>query len=113
MHIAHQEDTLREAAHQFVERRAAAGGATRERTLEAVEHALLVAVGLQAADEPGARVAEALVVEIDWILRREHAADAEGARLLQECEHRHLRGRRRRRRKIAENFVHVEDGAER
>ena len=44
--------------------------------LEPVEHARLVALGLQPAEEPRPRVGEALVVEVDRILRGEHDARA-------------------------------------
>ncbi len=37
---------------------------------ESVEHARLVALGLQAAEEPGAGIGQRLVVEVDRILRR-------------------------------------------
>ena len=46
-----------------------------QRAFEPFEHAHLVALGLQAADEPGARVRKPLVVEIHGILRGEHAAE--------------------------------------
>ena len=78
-----------------------------------VDDALAVALRLQAADEPGAGVRQALVVEVDRVLRREHHAEAEGARLLHERQHRQLRGRHRRRREVAEDLVHVEDRAQR
>ena len=73
----------------------------------------LVALRLQAADEPGAGVRQALVVEVDRVLGREHDAEAEGARLLHERQHRQLRGRHRRRREVAEDLVHVEERAQR
>ena len=56
-------------------------------------HARLVALGLQAADKPGAGVRQSLVVEIDRVLRRQHDAEAERARLLQQREQRMLRRR--------------------
>ena len=40
---------------------------------EPVEHPRLVALGLQPAEEPGAGVRQALVIEVDRILRRQHA----------------------------------------
>ena len=56
--------------------------------------------------------AEALVVEIDRVLRRQHHADAERARLLEQRQQRRLRRRVRDRRKVAEDLVHVEDRAQ-
>ncbi len=60
--------------------------------LEAVEQPLLVAVGLQAPDQPGAGVREALVVEVDRVLRGQHDAEPEGARLLEQRQQRRFDG---------------------
>ena len=89
VHVVHQEHAVAERAEHApdrlpVEARAAAG----RRALESVEHAHLVALGLQPPDEPRAGVRERLVVEIDRVLRGEHHPDAERARLLEQREHR-------------------------
>ena len=55
---------------------------------------------------------EALVVEIDRVLRREHAPHTERTRLLQERQHRRLCGRVRDGREEAEHLVHVEQRAQ-
>ena len=72
-----------------------------------------VLLGLQLAHQPHAHVGEALVVEVDGVLRREHDADALRARLLQQREQRPL-GRRvgRMRREVAEDLVHVDERAQ-
>ena len=62
------------------------------RPLEAIEHAGLVAVGLQAAQPPGADVRQALVVEIHRILGREHDAESDGAALLEQRQQRSFDG---------------------
>ena len=58
--------------------------------LETVEHARLVALGLQLAEKPGAGVRQRLVVEIDRVLRREHDADAKRACLFEQRQQRQL-----------------------
>ena len=55
---------------------------------------------------------EALVVEVDRILRRQHDAEAVRARLLEQRQHRRLRRRVRGRREVAEDLVHVEQRAQ-
>jgi hypothetical protein len=88
------------------------GAGLRGRALEAVDEAHFVALGLQAADEPGAAVGEAFVVEVDGVLRGQDDADAEGAGLLEEREQRELRGGIRGGREVAEDLVHIDEGAE-
>ena len=83
MHVAQQEEARREAAEQSDQLAAVEAGAGRG-ALEAVEQTLAVALGLQAAEEPGADVAEALVVEVHRVLGREHDPEPEGARLLEQ-----------------------------
>ena len=102
---------------RFVERRQHAVGLgaierRRCRPFEAVEHARLVALGLQPAEEPGAGVGEPLVVEVDRVLRRQHDAEAERAPLLEQRQQRRLRRRIRDRREVAEDLVHVDDRAQ-
>ena len=64
-------------------------------------------------DHPGAHVGEALVVEVDGVLRREHDAHALRARLLEQRQQRPLRRRVRRvRREVAEDLVHVDERAQ-
>ena len=75
-----------------------------------LEHAVLVALGLQPAQEPGAGVGQPLVVEVDRVLRRQHDPQAEGPRLLEQGQHRHLRRRVGRGGEVAEDLVHVEHG---
>ncbi len=111
VHVAHQERALRQVRHRRFELRLvhATGRIAAE---QAFDHARLVALRLQAADEPGAGVAQALVVEVDGILRRQHDAEAERARLLHQRQHRQLGRRHRARREEAEHFIHVEDRAQ-
>ncbi len=111
MHVPHQERALRQARHRGFELRLV--HATRRIAAEqAFDHARLVALRLQAADEPGAGVAQALVVEVDGILRRQHDAEPEGAGLLHQRQHRCLRRRHGARREKAEHLVHVEERAQ-
>ena len=51
---------------------------------DAVNHAFAVGVGLQSAQAPDAGVAEGSIVEVHWVLRGDHNADAEGARLFRQ-----------------------------
>ncbi|OQA37873.1 MAG: hypothetical protein BWY52_03324 [Chloroflexi bacterium ADurb.Bin325] len=83
-----------------------------QRALQPVEQPLFVAIGLQLADEPGPGVGQPLVIEIDRVLRRQHDAQAECARLLEQGEHRALAGRVGRGREEAEHLVHVEQAAQ-
>ena len=85
----------------------------RGRTLQAVEHAGLVAGRLQTAEKPGAGVRQSLVVEVDRILGGEHDAQTVGAGLLEEREDRRLARRVGGRRQVAEDLVHQKQRLER
>ena len=61
-----------------------------------VEQSGLVALGLQAADHPGAGVRHRLVVEVDRVLRRQHHPDPERPGLLHQRHDRLLRRRHSR-----------------
>ncbi len=104
-----QELALLEAADRRVERGDvdAAGGRA-----QALEHALLVPLGLEPADEPAAGVRHRLVVEVDRVLRRDHHPDPERAGLLHQRQDRLLRGRHRRRRGEAHHLVEVDEAAQ-
>ena len=88
MHVVHEEDAIAEAREKFFHVATAelrvlrAGGA-----FESVEHAGFVALGLQAAEPPGADVRERLVVEVHRILRGQQDAESEGAGLLEQDHH--------------------------
>ena len=110
MHVVHQEHALLERRQRLVQ--CAAVEAARD-SLQAVEHAALVALGLQLAEKPGAGVRQRLVVQVDRVLRRQHDADAEGARLLEQRQERQLGRRVGDRRQVAEHFVHVQERAQR
>ena len=114
VHAVHQEPALFEPREHPVE------PAAVERTarglcgsFESVEDAGLVAGGLQPAEEPEARVGEALVVEIDGVLRGQHHAEAVGAGLFHEREDRRLARRVGGGRQVAEYLVHQEQGPQR
>jgi len=87
VHVVHQEDALAQAGEDALRARAVEALAGR-RSFETVEQPGLVALGLQAADEPAAGVREPLVVEVHRVLSGEHDAEPVGARLLQQREHR-------------------------
>ena len=94
-----------EEKHALVERRQQAirlGAIHRSsrRALETVEHACLIPLGLEPSQEPRPRIGEALVVEVDRILRGEHDPKAERAPLLEERHQRGLRRRIRDRREV-------------
>ena len=109
MHVVQQEDPL------LRRRRAAASTAfgSRPAPCRPSREPLAVLLRLQRPHHPGAHVGEALVVEVHGVLRGEHHAHALGARLLQQGEQRPL-GRRvgRVRREVAEDLVHVDEGAQ-
>ena len=86
-------------------------GAARGRA-KALEHARLVVLGLQPADEPRAGVRHRLVVEVDRVLGREHEAEPERAALLEDRQDRLLRRRRGGRRHVAGDLVHVRERAQ-
>ncbi|MCA1651547.1 MAG: hypothetical protein LC753_15160 [Acidobacteria bacterium] len=110
MDVVQQEHPLAERGQQTV--RFAAIQAVSCGPLQSVEHALLVPVSLQTAQEPGAGVRQTLVVEVDRILRREQNSEPECPSLFQEGEQRRLRRRVRDRRKVTRDFVHVNDRAQ-
>ena len=66
-----------------------------------------VALGLQAAEEPGARVREAFVVQVDWVLCDQHHAHAEGTSLF------HHRQQRTLGRRLGRGWEEAEDLVER
>ncbi len=113
VHVVHHEDALPQRREDPVHLRAVEGVPRGgRRPLQALEHPVLVALGLQPADEPRPGVGEPLVVEVHRVLRRQHDAQAVGARLLEQGEHRQLRRRVGGRGEVAEDLVHVEDGAQ-
>jgi hypothetical protein len=107
VHVVQQEHAFAQGRQRLV------GGLAIEssgrRPLEPVEHACLVAIRLQAAQEPGPGVAQALVVEVHGVLRREDDPDAEGPRLFQQRQERRFRRRCGDGREIAGDLVHVDD----
>ena len=109
VHIAHQKHALRQRRHHFIERTAIKSRCAANRAFKTIEHAHLVAFGLQAADQPRTAVRQAFVIEIHRILRGEHATESEGAALFEQSQHRRLRRWIRGRRKITENLIHVEE----
>ena len=114
MDVVHEENSVAEAGHgglHFTALKLAAARA--DRAFEAVEQSSFVALGLQAADPPGADVRQRFVVEIHGVLCGEQHAQTKGARLLQEDHHRLLRGRHGGGRQVAVDLVHVKEGAER
>ena len=80
--------------------------------LEPVQQPLAVTLRLQPPDQPRARVGEALVVEVDRVLRGEHDAEAGRARLLHQRQQRALGRRLGDRRREAVDLVEVQDGAQ-
>src|SRR5262245_60137868 len=111
MDVVQQEDAVAEAGEQLIHATAielfAAGGA-----FESLQNARLVALGLQATNKPRAGVVQPLVVEVDRILRRQNDAEPESPRLLQESEQWLLRRRIGDRREVAEDLIHIKDGAQ-
>ena len=98
-----------EAADRLVERGDVDATGGRAQPLE---HAFLVALGLQATDEPAAGVRHCLVVEVDGVLRRDDHADPEGACLLHQGQDRLLGRRGRGGRREAEDLVEVDERAQ-
>ena len=112
VHVVHQKRALAESRQGLVEvARIEALG--RRRGQQTVPDAIAILLGLQPADEPRASVGQRLVVEIHGVLRRKHDAKTEGPRLLQQGEQQDLRRRRGHRRQEAEDFIHIENGAQR
>jgi len=112
VHIPHQEDPAAEIRHQTVQggpvESFARGGAG-----QTFNHPHFVAFRLQAADKPGAGVGQAAVIEVNGVLGGQDNAQAEGTRLLQEGQHRHLGRRIGCGGEIAEDFIHVQQGPQR
>ena len=113
VHVVHEEDACAEPGERLLHEPAvkfATGGVRC--AFQAVEHAHLVAFRLQTAEPPRADVRERLVIEISGVLRGQKDAETKSACLFEQDHHRLLRWRHRRGRQIAENLVHVEDGAQ-
>ena len=113
MHVVHEKDTIAEAGEKlfhplFIELLSRACRCA----FQSFQHAGLVSFGLQTSDEPSAGIRQAFVVQIDGVLRRQYDTQTERAGLLQQREQGLLRRRIGDRREVAEDFVHVENGAE-
>jgi hypothetical protein len=80
---------------------------------EPVEQASLVTLGLQSSEKPRPGIRQRLVIEIDRVLRCQRHAEAERARLLEQCQQRRLRRRHGDRWQIAHHFVDVDQGTQR
>jgi len=105
--VAHQEDARLEAGDELLDGgqiHIAAGGGF----LQPGDDPVGVALRLQAADEPGADVGEALVVQVDRVLGGHQHAQAEGAGLLEQADQRLLARRVHDRREVAVDLVDVE-----
>ncbi len=102
-----------DAAQQRVHRLDIQPGGRVAGAVEPFEHALLVVLGLQLADEPRPRVGEPLVVNVFRVLRADEHAQPEGPRLLKQ-PHQRLFGRRvvGVRREHAECLVDVQQRAQ-
>lgn len=74
MRVVHQENAAAEACQHLLHGLAVERAATRRRALQPIQHARLVALRLQTADEPRARIGQSLVVEVNRILGGEHHA---------------------------------------
>src|SRR5215210_9382782 len=66
---------------------------TRSNTFEPVQHSRLVAICLQATDEPRTRVCQSFVIEIDWVLCSQNYTEAKCTALFQQSQQRQFRGR--------------------
>ena len=111
--VVHEEDAVAQPGEEPVHGRSVeAVPGRRGGPLQPFEHAFLVALGLQPAQEPGAGVGQPLVVEVDRVLRGQHDPQAKRPRLLEQGQHRRLRRRVPRGWEVAEDLVHVEHGAQ-
>ena len=70
---------------------------------------LFIPFGVEAADEPGSRIRQPLIVEVDRILGGEDNTETECPGLFQECQEGCLGGRILDWWKIAEDLVHIEE----
>ena len=111
VHVVEQEDPLAKAG-EYLLGLAAVELACRpgRHALEPLQQTFFVALGLESADEPGARVGQAFVVQIDGVLSGQQDADSESPGLLEQCEQRSLGRRFGYRGEEPEDLVHVDDG---
>ena len=112
MHAVEEEDAFAEGVEQFVQS-GPVGASSGAGAFETFEDALFVAVGLEASDEPRAAVGQRFVIEVGGVLRGDEDAEAEGAGLFEEEEKRAFGRRVGDGREVAEDFVHVEQRAQR
>ena len=96
----------------FHARAVKAGVGCNGRAFQAIHHARFVALRLQTADEPGARVAQTLVIQVHGVLCCQDNADAKRARLLEQGQQRQLGRRVGDGREITKNLIHVHQGAQ-
>ena len=85
----------------------AAGGA-----FQSVQQALLVLVGLQAADHPGAGIGHGFVIHIHRVLGGEYQSHPKGARLLHHADHDRFGSRDGHRRQVAQDFIKINQRAQ-
>ena len=112
MHAVEEEDALAQFV-EHIKQRCTVGPATRAGVFQSFQHALFVAVCLQASDEPRAAVGQRFVIEIRRVLRGDENAETEGARLFEQEEKRTFGRRVGDGRQVAENFVEIEQCAQR
>ena len=111
--VVHQKNAAAQAGDDLVKLAAveAAAGCGRD-GFQPFQHARLVALRLQLADEPGAGVGQSLVVQVHRVLGRQHHADTEGARLFHQRQQRALAGRFADGREEAKHLIHVDQRAQ-
>ena len=110
VHVVQQEHALAEAGKRLRHGAAVERSAARACAFQAIEHAVLVALGLQPANEPGPGIGQPLVVEIDRVLGRQHQPQPVGPRLLEQRQEQRFGRRIGGRRHVTEQLVHVEHG---
>ena len=108
MNVAHEKHAAGQTRQQSINLSAIEASMVA-RTFESIEQPRLVTLGLQASEPPRADVREALVVQINRVLRGKHHTHASCSSLLQQRKQRQLRRRIRGRREVAEDLVHVDE----
>ncbi len=104
MDIVQQKDTLTEGRDGFIK-----VGAVKPagQALQTVQKALLILIGLQLSNDPGASVGKGFVVQVNRILRGEYQAHAKSTGLLEHAQDDRFTGRGGDGGQVADNLIEI------
>ena len=110
MHIVEQENARAQPRNDLIVIHVHLLAGFSQRAFQPLQHPILVAFGLQFADEPGTGVGQPLVVNIHGVLRHQNGAQPKRARLFEQGQQGAFGRRFGNRREKAKDFIEIEQG---